>query len=159
MKKTSHALALGMSATMMLTASCDLLDCTQEDISLLRIEVYDNYGYSTPLPDTLSITASGTENVLLNRSTNTKSILLPLSYHLPADTFVLHNYGKEYSCKDTLVVEKTNDIYFESPDCPTVMMHTILNVSCTNNFIDSVRLNHEKVNFEEITHLKLYIRQ
>ena len=159
MKRTSHALALGMFATMMLTVSCDLLDCTQEDVSLLRIEVCGTDGVNTPLPDTLSITASGTESVLLNRSTNTKSILLPLSYHLAADTFVLHNYGEDYSCKDTLVVEKTNNIYFESPDCPTVMMHTIQKVSCTNAFIDSVKVNHGKVDFEEVTHLKLYIRQ
>ena len=63
-----------------------------------------------------------------------------------------------YSLQDTLFVQKTNNVFFESPDCPTVMMHTILNASCTDEFIGSVEVANEKVNFEEVTHLKLFVQ-
>ena len=37
-------------------------------------------------------------------------------------------------------------------------MHTILNASCTDEFIGSVEVANEKVNFEEVTHLKLFVQ-
>ena len=100
----------------------------------------------------------GTENVLVNRNVNTKELLLPLSYHALADTFVLHYYGKTYSLEDTLYVQKSNDLYFESPDCPTLMMHTIQGASCADVFLASVEVMSNKVNFEEVVHLKLVVK-
>lgn len=140
-------------------SSCDLLNCTPADVRCLQIELFDSEENPLTLPDTLTIKACGTDSILLNRSLNTKEIFLPLSYHAPVDTFILLNYGKEYSFKDTLFVAKTNDIYFESPDCPTVMMHTIKSVRCSNEYIDSVSLVNAKVNFTETTHIKLFIRE
>ena len=95
---------------------------------------------------------------MLNRSLNNKEILLPLSYHAPVDSIILLYYGDGFSLKDTLFVAKTNDIFFESPDCPTVMMHTIKAAHCTNEYIDSVSIVDAKVNFTETTHIKLFFR-
>jgi hypothetical protein len=128
-------------------------------VSLLKIEMYDASGNKVMLPDTLTITTCGTDSVLVNRDLNTTEILLPLSYHAPADTFILRYYGKYYSLQDTLFVEKTNDLYFESPDCPTVMMHTIQGAFCTDEFLSSVEVANKKVNFEEVTHLKLFVQE
>ena len=121
--------------------------------------MYDASGNKVMLPDTLTITTCGTDSVLVNRDLNTTEILLPLSYHAPADTFILRYYGKYYSLQDTLFVEKTNDLYFESPDCPTVMMHTIQGAFCTDEFLSSVEVANKKVNFEEVTHLKLFVQE
>jgi hypothetical protein len=121
--------------------------------------MYDASGNKVMLPDTLTITTCGTDSVLVNRNLNTTEILLPLSYHAPADTFILRYYGKYYSLQDTLFVEKTNDLYFESPDCPTVMMHTIQGAFCTDEFLSSVEVANKKVNFEEVTHLKLFVQE
>ena len=142
-----------------LMSACDLLNCTQADVSLLKIEMYDASGNKVMLPDTLTITTCGTDSVLVNRDLNTTEILLPLSYRAPADTFILRYYGKYYSLQDTLFVEKTNDLYFESPDCPTVMMHTIQGAFCTDEFLSSVEVANKKVNFEEVTHLKLFVQE
>ena len=150
---------LSLITILMLVSSCDLLNCTQADVSCLRMEVYDVAGTKVMLPDTLTITAYGTDSVLINRDVNTREILLPLSYHAPADTFLIRYYGQYYSLQDTLCIQKTNDLYFESPDCPTVMMHTILGVSCTDEFIGSVEVLSEKVNFEEAVHLKLFVQE
>ncbi len=140
-------------------ASCDLLNCTPADVRCLQIDIYDAKEQPLTLPDTLTITTCGTDSILLNKSVDTKNILLPLSYHAAVDTFVLHNYGKDYSYKDTLFVEKTNNIFYESPDCPTVMMHEILSARCTKQYLDSVGIADAKVNFTETTHLRLFVRE
>ena len=150
---------MAMAMVIVLMSACDLLNCTQADVSLLKIEMYDASGNKVMLPDTLTITTCGTDSVLVNRDLNTTEILLPLSYHAPADTFILRYYGKYYSLQDTLLVEKTNDLYFESPDCPTVMMHTIQGAFCTDEFLSSVEVANKKVNFEEVTHLKLFVQE
>ena len=150
---------MAMAMVIVLMSACDLLNCTQADVSLLKIEMYDASGNKVMLPDTLTITTCGTDSVLVNRDLNTTEILLPLSYHAPADTFILRYYGKYYSLQDTLFVEKTNDLYFESPDCPTVMMHTIQGAFCTDEFLSSVKVANKKVNFEEVTHLKLFVQE
>ena len=155
MKKS--ILTLLVSVLVLLT-SCDLLNCTQADVSMLRMEIYDAAGNKVMLPDTLTISACGTDKILVNRDVNTSEILLPLSYHAQRDTFIMRYYGQYYSLQDTLFVEKTNDVYFESPDCPTVMMHTILGAFCTNEFLSSVEVVSEKVNFEEVTHLQLFVQ-
>lgn len=154
MKKGFLAL---LASVLVLFSSCDLLNCTQADVSMLRMEIYHAAGNKVMLPDTLTISACGTDKILVNRDVNTSEILLPLSYHALRDTFIMNYYGKYYSLRDTLFVEKTNDVYFESPDCPTVMMHTILGASCTNEFLASVEVVSEKVNFEEAIHLKLFV--
>jgi hypothetical protein len=150
---------MAMAMVIVLMSACDLLNCTQADVSLLRIEIYDASGNKVMLPDTLTITTCGTDSILVNRDLNTREILLPLSYHAPADTFILRYYGKYYSLQDTLFVKKTNDLYFESPDCPTVMMHTIQEAFCTDEFLSSVEVANKKVNFEEVTHLKLFVQE
>ena len=150
---------MAMAMVIVLMSACDLLNCTQADVSLLKIEMYDASGNKVMLPDTLTITTCGTDSVLVNRDLNTTEILLPLSYRAPADTFILRYYGKYYSLQDTLFVEKTNDLYFESPDCPTVMMHTIQGAFCTDEFLSSVEVANKKVNFEEVTHLKLFVQE
>lgn len=155
MKKGFLAL---LASVLVLFSSCDLLNCTQADVSMLRMEIYDAAGSKVMLPDTLTISACGTDKILVNRDVNTSEILLPLSYHALRDTFIMNYYGKYYSLQDTLFLEKTNDVYFESPDCPTVMMHTILGASCTNEFLASVEVVSEKVNFEEAIHLKLFVQ-
>lgn len=155
MKKSIQAL---LASVLVLLSSCDLLNCTQTDVSMLRMEIYDAAGNKVMLRDTLTISACGTDQILVNRDVNTSEILLPLSYHAQRDTFIMRYYGKYYSMQDTLFVEKTNDVYFESPDCPTVMMHTILGASCTNEFLGAVEVASEKVNFEEVTHLRLIVQ-
>jgi hypothetical protein len=146
-----------ITAVLCFFSSCDLLDCTQGQVSLLRIKLTDLEGHGLTLSDTLTITTCGTDSILLNRATGVKEILLPLSYHYPVDTFILRHYNNEYLEIDSLFVGKSNDIYFESPDCPTVMMHNIGFAKCSENFVDSVSILANKVDFYEVTHLQLFI--
>lgn len=156
---TKKIVCLLISLVLVLMSSCDLLNCTQANVSYLRMELYNTAGNAVLLPDTLTIGAKGTNHVLVNRNVNTKEILLPLSYHAPADTFVLHYYSKYYSLIDTLYVQKSNEVYFESPDCPTVMMHKIQSVSCAGVFLNSVEILDDRVDFDEVVHLKLFVKE
>lgn len=139
-------------------SSCDLLNCTPADVKGLKIEICDMEGNPLTLSDTLTVTACGTDSVLLNRSLNTKEMLLPMSYQAAEDTFVLRYYCKDFDVKDTLFVAKTNHIYYESPDCPTVMMHTIEGVRCAQVFVDSVEVVNKSVDFVDATNVRLFIR-
>lgn len=152
-------IVLFLASILLLVSSCDLLDCTQGEISYLRISICDLQDNVVVLPDTLTITTSGTDSVLINKDMNTSEILLPLSYHALVDTFVMHYSSDFFATTETLYVSKTNNIYFESPDCPTLMMHTILSASCTHNMFDSVKVVSDKINFEETTHLKLFVQE
>ncbi len=157
MMKAKVLFILALMATFI--SSCDILNCTPADVRCLQIDIYDTNEQPIALPDTLTVKACGTDNILVNRSLNTRQIQLPLSYHAPVDTFILCNYGESYSYEDTLFVTKSNDIYYESPDCPTVMMHTIKSAYCTKEYLDSVSLVDAKVNFTETTHIRLFVRQ
>lgn len=148
-----------LASVAMLLGGCDLLNCTEADVRCLQIDIYDSEENAASLLDTLTVKACGTDSILVNKSLDTKEILLPLSFHAPVDTFILQNYGKDYALEDTLFVTKSNDIFFESPDCPTVMMHTISSIRCTNVFVDSVSLVNRKVNFTETTHIRLFTGQ
>ena len=150
---------LFLASIFLLVSSCDLLDCTQGEVSYLRMSICDSQDNTVVLPDTLTITTCGIDSVLVNKDMNISEILLPLSYHALVDTFVMHYSGEFYAITETLFVSKTNNIYFESPDCPTLMMHTILSASCTQNLFDSVKVVSDKINFEETTHLKLFVQE
>ncbi len=156
MIKAKAFLAVAMAATLL--TSCDLLNCTPAEVKCLQIEFYDGEGNSAAMPDTLTVKVCGIDSILVNRSLNTKTLSLPLSYHAPVDTFILQNYGPDYSMEDTLFVDKTNNIYFESPDCPTVMMHDIRSALCTKTFLDSLHILNKKIDFTETTHIRLFIR-
>jgi hypothetical protein len=117
--------------------------------------VFVKDGALASITDTLTITACGTDEVLLNRSVNTALLNLPLSYWQPEDTLVLTVKGADYLVRDTIWVTKTNIVHYESPDCPTTLFHTIQAVRNTNEFIKSVTIIRSSVNYETISNLQI----
>jgi hypothetical protein len=141
-----------------LLCGCDLLDCTGTSSVKLRFQFYDSSGNTCYLPDSLTVTAAGTDSILLNRKMMAYEVELPMSYMMDADTFLLRHSGEDYVETDSLIVKKDNYQYFESPDCPTRVMHTINDAYCSDEWIDSVRIVERKVGFEDVIHLRIYIR-
>lgn len=150
-------LSLALMAVAILSCGCDLLDCTGTSSVKLRFQLYDGSGNKCYLTDSLTVLAAGTDSVLLNRKMMAYEVELPMSYMLEADTFILRHAGEDYVEVDSLIVQKDNFQYFESPDCPTRIMHTINGVRCTNEWVDSVRIVERKVGFEDVVHLNIYI--
>jgi len=123
---------------------------------------FDREGVAVSIKDTLTITAGKAGPVLLNRSVNTSKLNLPLSYWQDEDTLVFHIQGKnqaneEYLIRDTIWIKKSNQVHFESPDCPATLFHTIQDVRSTNEIIKSITVVRSSVNYELTTNLQIHL--
>lgn len=142
-----------------LLTACEGIDCTLNNVVALRVGLYKSGTDSLlTLPDTLTITAAGTDSVLLNRLTAARTFALPLSYTQPADTFCLNLYGDGYEADDYLIIEKTNTLHYESPDCPTTMFHLITAATHSSPYatVDSVVAVRPTVDYSTDENLRIY---
>lgn len=140
-----------------LLAACDTIDCTLYNTVGLKAKFYSG-GSAVSISDTLTISACGTDSVLLNRAVAASDVTLPMSYWATADTFLLSVVGDGYTLTDTLYVEKSNTPHFESPDCPSTMFHEITAVSCSRTFIDSVCIVQPSVNYSQFENIQIHLR-
>ena len=140
----------------LLMLSCDSIDCTLYNSVDMFCNLYQD-GKPASLADTLTITAAGTDSVLLNRKVGAYKFQLPLSYHGDTDSIVLTVRGKDYEVTDTIFVTKTNMVHFESPDCPATMFHKITSVSCTHEFIQSVVVVSEDINYARTENIQIHL--
>ncbi len=139
-------------------AGCTSLDCP------LNNTVYCKYrlqGSTTRLADTLTISTprrTGTDSVIVNKDVNTDSIVLPMSYSLPADTFFFETRDTlKRTFLDTVIVKKENYPHFESIDCSPAFFHTITGVQTTHHRIDSISINCKEVTYDETkSHFYIY---
>lgn len=146
----------------LLFAACESYDCTLYNVVAMYGAFYKD-GAAAAIKDTLTITACGTDAVLLNRSTYTTTLTLKLSYWQPEDTLVFNikgenSEGVRYLLRDTVWVTKTNLVHYESPDCPTTLFHTIQDVRHTNVFIDSIIVERPSVNYDQTNNLQIHLR-
>lgn len=147
---------------LLIVASCESIDCTLNNIVTCNVGFYASAdGTSVAFNDTLTITAMGTDSVLLNRAVGVSKISLPMSYYGEADTlnYRFCNGETGLDLQLTMRIEKSNTPHFESPDCPTTMFHQLHSVSYTTNktvFVDSVILSNPEVNYGATEHIKIY---
>lgn len=144
-----------MSAVLLLVA-CDSYDCTLYNY-VGMYGAFDREGTAVQISDTLTITSGKAGPVLLNRSINTASLKLPLSYWQDEDTLVFSVKGNGYLLVDTVWVKKSNQVHYESPDCPTTLFHTIQEVRNTHEFIKSITVIRSSVNYETTTNLQIHL--
>ena len=143
-------------------ASCETSDCPINNV------VYSTYGFyafteegESPvgLLDTLTITAAGTDSVLVNRLVGRSEVDLPVSYSAPVDTIVFHFTDTlRRTRRDTIWIEKENIPHYESPDCPTSMFHHVTAVRNTHFLIDSVIIANPNINYNVSENFKIYFR-
>ena len=141
---------------LLLLAGCETYDCTLYNY-VGMYAAFDQEGTAVAITDTLTITSGKSGLVLLNRSVNTSSLNLPLSYWQDEDTLVLTVEGTDYMLRDTVWVAKTNQVHYESPDCPTTLFHTIQDVRNTSQFIKSITIVRSSVNYETTTNLQSHL--
>ena len=154
MRKQTTYLICGL---LLLLAACETIDCTLYNTIGLKARFYSQ-GAAVSITDTLTISACGTDSVLLNRAVSASDVTLPMSFWQAADTFLLRVEGDDYVLADTLCVQKTNTPHFESPDCPSTMFHQITAVSCSRTFIDSVVIVQSSVNFSQFENIQIHLR-
>lgn len=122
------------------------------------LEYGDTVRYAVTCLDTLTVTAAGTDSVLLNRGYNISTFDLPMSYEAAADTLYFRFNGDAWEATDTVWVEKTDIAHFENPDCATSMWHVVTGVESTHHVIRNILIVNANVNYDENTTFQIYLR-
>lgn len=151
----SRRLLTIVSGILLLTA-CESYDCTLYNYVALYGTFYKDNAV-VALNDTLTITACGTDVVLLNRAVNKSKIAIPLSYWQDEDSIVFSIKGEDYLLRDTIWVKKSNTVHYESPDCPTTLFHAIESIRSTHEIIRSIIITRFTVNYETTENLQIHL--
>ena len=135
-------------------AACSSIDCP------LNNRVYASFrldANAAKIEDTLTVATPrsadnlGEDTVLVNRLVDFDSLAVPMSYTRAEDTYIfsIKQKGTGTETADTVWVEKENQPHFESVDCNPAFFHTILGVRFTTNAIDNIKINNNKVTYND----------
>lgn len=153
MRKAIIGLILGVGLIGWLGTSCSNTDCVITNTSYTNYGFYNERGQAVSLSGTISVTAAGTDSVLINQEANPKQFQLPLSYTHTEDTFIVHYTEK---IVDSIFVKHANIPHFISMDCGTGMYHFLEGVRSTNNAIDSIQIINPEVTYDAKENIKIY---
>ena len=103
--------------------------------------------------DSLTVTAFGTDSIIINNDKDVHDMLLPLRYTQDYTIFVLHYSAK---LRDTIIVEHSNTPKFISMDCGYQMQQSITKVSYSKHKLDSIYISNEEANTSKTENLKLF---
>lgn len=126
-------------------ASCsEEADCSMVVRPMMNGRIYtldaDGYVQNDTL-DSLTVTAWGTDSILINREAEVRELTLPLRY--TADSTVLvFRYAQDV--KDTVLIRHTNTPYFLSMDCGYQMRQILVSVSYTRHLLDSIHITQNE---------------
>ncbi len=133
--------------------SCSDTDCLATNTAYVSYVFYNENGRTVSLSDTVTVTAAGTDSVLINSEVSPSLFQLPLSYTNTVDTFIIHYTEKLI---DSIFVTHTNIPHFISMDCGTGMYYYLDAISSTNNAIDSIMISNPTVDYNEKENVKIY---
>ena len=140
-----------------------VISCSEEaDCSMATRAMVQCYFYtldpetevvSNDTLDSLTVTAFGTDSIIINNQKKVHDLSLPLRY--TADSTVLvFRYSKTLT--DTLVVYQTNTPYFLSMDCGYQMKQSIKDVNYSRHSLDSIRIVNKEAGIYGTENLKLF---
>ena len=140
-----------------------VISCSEEaDCSMATRAMMQCYFYtldpetevvSNDTLDSLTVTAFGTDSIIINNQKKVHDLSLPLRY--TADSTVLvFRYSKTLT--DTLVVYQTNTPYFLSMDCGYQMKQSIKDVNYSRHSLDSIRIVNKEAGISGTEILKLF---
>lgn len=136
--------------------SCSDSDCVLTNSVTANIKLFDGVkGEPVVILDTLTIKATRPQGdtIIINRDTRATGFLLPLSYTSTCDIFIFCYNDYIY---DSLYIYHTCEPTFISIECGAVMYHTITDVQCSNNVMDSVKIANAKVDNNGNTNIKIF---
>lgn len=153
-----HQYMLIVIGCMLLITACSSIDCP------LNNRVFTNYqlaGEENPFTGILTISTNrsdGSDSILINQDTNINSFSLPISFQETFDTFYFA-FGADESIIDTVVIEKSNMLHFESVECNPSFFHTIKSVNHTKHMIDSILIKNAEVTYDTTkVHFNIYFK-
>jgi len=144
-----------------LITSVMMISCTQDETCRENKDVRLNAGFYTSgttnalSVDSLKVFGLEREDSSLydvNKSIN--NIKLPLNKKQELSIFVLNFRANQVI--DTLFVLYTNQDYFISYECGSVITHEIDTVITTEHFIKSVKIINHDINTTDVQHLQIF---
>ena len=107
----------------------------------------------------LTVTALGTDSIIINNESNVHTLSLPLTYVSDTTILVFHyDYATDPANSDTLYIRQVNTPYFESMECGYSMLQEIAGVTYTQHELSSITINNTHANVNGTENLKLYYR-
>lgn len=107
--------------------------------------------------DSLTVTAFGTDSIIVNNMKNVSIVSLPLRFTTDTTIFVFHyDYVRNPLNNDTLHVMHSNVPYFQSVECGYLMLQDILKTSISNNEFDSLYVLKPEAQSNEAENIKLF---
>lgn len=153
------------AACIMTLAACSSIDCPLNHSVCIKMQfappvdtLHDTLTIFTPV----DISNPEKDTVLINRVVNITSVSVPMSYSRSEDAFVLDitQTDTRLHTLDTIWVTKEDEPHFESVDCSPTFFHTITGVRHTNTVIESVKINYNKVTYDDAQpHLLIYLKE
>lgn len=152
-----------LCSSLFIFTSCTSVDCPVQNTVSTIYDLRKTDGLTADtLRDTLTISTprmEGNDTVLLNRSVNTTSFNLPISFSNAEDTLYFEVSSESKRSIDTVYITKDNIPHFESVDCQISYFHNIHGVRTTNHAIDSVVINKSFVDYDQETeHFHIYFK-
>lgn len=133
-------------------------DCTLTDnrgmivCNVYQINPESNTAMQNTL-DSLTVTAAGTDSIVVNRLAQVTTFSLPLRYAVDSTELVFH-YVQQAT--DTVVIRHTNKPYFVSMDCGYQMQQSITDIRYTRHNIDSIYIANSEANIYGTENLKIF---
>ena len=132
-------------------------DCSMTTRAMMQCHLYtldpDTKVVSNDTLDSLTVTAFGTDSVIINNQKKVHDLSLPLRYTADSTVLVFH-YSKTLT--DTLVIHQTNTPYFLSMDCGYQMKQAITDVRYSRHSLDSIRVANKEAGIYGAENLKLF---
>lgn len=124
---------------------------------LYRVDQESNRVLNDTL-DSLTITAFGTDSIILNNQKRVHGLSLPLRYTADSTVLVFH-YSKDPKIKkDTIIVRQENTPYFLSMDCGYQMKQSITSSTYSRYDLDSIYIQQAELSINGTENLKLFYR-
>lgn len=157
MKQLIRIVLAGILAWPLLVCSCsEEADCSMVGRPMAVCNIYQLDAGGTAVRDTLdslTVTAWGTDSIIINDQKEVRDIILPLRYAVDS-TVLVFRYSRHTS--DTLVVRHTNTPYFLSMDCGYQMQQQIAGIAYTHHRLDSIHITNNEAGIYGQENIQLF---
>jgi hypothetical protein len=156
MKKLFYFILLIISISAIIPACSEEEDCSMTVRPMLNCNIYRlELGEAVKdTLDSLTVTALGTDSVILNREKKVTKISLPLRYAVDSTVFVFQYTTILF---DTITVRHANTPYFISVDCGYQMQQSLeRGIFHTQHHLDSINVRTPELSNNATENLKLF---
>lgn len=139
-----------------MVACSEEADCSMAERPMLNCGLYslDAAGFAVnDTLDSLTVTAFGTDSVIVNNQQDVHDLVLPLRYTLDS-TVLVFRYSRHTT--DTLVIHHTNTPYFLSMDCGYQMQQSLTSVRHTRHRLDSIYIINNEAGIYGSENMRLF---